>query len=85
MGQDVGMTWYDARMRTTVYLPDELAEEVKAYLKAYPGKSLSTLVREALEAHLRKNPSRLLELAGLVEKAPVPAKDRAEDQVPHGR
>ncbi|MFZ5991399.1 MAG: CopG family transcriptional regulator [Deinococcota bacterium] len=56
-------------MRTTVYLPDDLARAVEAYLKEHPETSLSALVQESLAARLRRNPAVLLELAGIVEKA----------------
>ncbi len=61
-------------MRLTVYLPDDLAQEVEAYRRAHPGKSLSALVREVLERELRRRPEALLEVAGLVEEAKTPAR-----------
>ncbi|RIH84974.1 CopG family transcriptional regulator [Calidithermus roseus] len=67
-------------MRTTIYLPDDLAHVVEAYLKEHPETSLSALVQEALEARLRRNPAALLELAGIVEKAKVNAGEGAEDR-----
>ncbi len=73
------ITWYDRRVRTTIYLPDDLAQAVEAYLKEHPQTTLSALVREALEARLRRNPAALLELAGLVERASGSAGEGAED------
>jgi metal-responsive CopG/Arc/MetJ family transcriptional regulator len=66
-------------MRTTIYLPDDLAQKVEAYLKEHPQTSLSALVQEALEARLRRNPAALLELAGIVGKASVNAGEGAEN------
>lgn len=68
-------------MRVTIYLPDELAEAVQAYLEDHPGSSLSSLVQEALRAHLTRRPEVLLELAGLVPEARFPARAWAEDRV----
>ncbi len=68
-------------MRTTIYLPDDLAQLVKAYLQEHPETSLSALVQEALEARLRRNPAALLELAGVVERASVNAGEGAEDRL----
>jgi len=67
------MIAYD--MRATIYLPDDLAEEVEAYRRARPGLSLSALVRELLERELRKRPESLLEAAGLVERAGLSARE----------
>lgn len=72
-------------MRTTIYLPDDLARAVEAYLKEHPETSLSALVREALEARLRRNPAALLELAGVVERATRTAREGAEDFYRHER
>ena len=62
-------------MRVIIYLPDHLAQEVEAYRKARPGLSLSALVRELLERELVKRPEALLEVAGLVEKAELSARE----------
>ncbi|MFN3369816.1 MAG: CopG family transcriptional regulator [Thermus sp.] len=67
-------------MRLTIYLPDDLAQAVEAYLKAHPKTSLSALVREALWARLGRNPEALLQLAGVVEKATGSAREGAEDR-----
>ena len=69
-------------MRRTIYLPDELAEQVEGYLREHPGVSLSTLVQEALESRLAPpDPSAILELAGLVPAASTVARLQVEDQV----
>ena len=62
-------------MRVTIYLPDHLAQEVEAYRKARPGLSLSALVRELLERELVKRQEALLEVAGLVERAELSARE----------
>ena len=62
-------------MRVTIYLPDHLAQEVEAYRKARPGLSLSALVRELLERELVKRPEALREVAGLVERAELSARE----------
>ena len=62
-------------MRVTIYLRDHLAKEGEAYRKARPGLSLSALVRELLERELVKRPEALLEVAGLVEKAELSARE----------
>ena len=48
---------------------------MEAYLKDRPGLSLSALVRELLERELVKRPEALLEVAGLVEKAELSARE----------
>ncbi|MFN3265203.1 MAG: hypothetical protein ACK41E_00010 [Deinococcales bacterium] len=53
-------------MKASIYIPDELYQEVQEYLKIYPQKNLSGLIREALEEKLKPKTSRLLELAGFV-------------------
>lgn len=40
-----GITWFDVPVRATIYLPDDLARAVEAYLKEHPETSLSALVR----------------------------------------
>ena len=72
---------YDTPMRATIYLPDDLARAVEAYLKEHPQTSLSALVQEALRARLQRNPAALLELSGIVEKASVNAEEGAEDRL----
>ncbi len=68
-------------MRRTIYLPEDLAQRVEAYLREHPGVTLSALVREALEQKLSpRDPRAILELAGLVTQASTSARERAEDQ-----
>ena len=67
-------------MKRTVYLPDDLAERLKEYLTKHPDETLSSIVQEALEVKLvRKDVSKLLALAGVVQNAPCNAVDHAED------
>ncbi len=66
-----------ARKRT-IYLPDELAEQVDRYLEMYPRKSFSTLVQEALKARVApRDPRAILKLAGFVESG---ARDDSDDE-----
>jgi metal-responsive CopG/Arc/MetJ family transcriptional regulator len=69
-------------MRHTIYLPDELAGRVDAYLRERPKLSLSSLVRKELEERVRPRDTRaILELAGLVSTSNSrPARERGEDQ-----
>lgn len=67
-------------MKRTVYLPNELAERLNEYLTKHPEETLSSIVQEALEVKLvRKDVSKLLALAGVVQNAPCNAVDHAED------
>lgn len=69
---------HDTPMRATIYLPDDLAQAVEAYLKDHPETSLSASVQEA---RLRRNPAALLEPAGVVEKATGSPREGAEDRL----
>ncbi len=61
-------------MRRTVYIPDELWEQLSDYLEQHPQENASSVVQVALKEKLRpRNGERLLELAGMVEFAPVDA------------
>ncbi|CAN5660022.1 hypothetical protein BH24DEI1_BH24DEI1_04090 [soil metagenome] len=68
-------------MRHTIYLPDDLERQLREHLAARPDATLSSLVQEALRAHLagKRNLGALLELAGAVTGVGVDARDRAED------
>lgn len=67
-------------MKRTIYLPDNLAERVEAYLREHPGVTLSGLVQEALaQCLVPPDPSAILNLAGLVLEASTAARQRAED------
>lgn len=46
------MRYLDLAIKRTVYLPDDLAERLSEYLAEHPGKSLSSIVQEALEVKL---------------------------------
>jgi hypothetical protein len=53
--------------KRTIYLPDELTEQVENYLRLYPGKSFSALVQEVLAERVApRDLPPILELAGFV-------------------
>ncbi len=57
-------------MRKTLYIPDELWEQLNDYLKEHPQENASSVVQVALKDKLRpRNGARLLELAGIVKNA----------------
>lgn len=61
-------------MRRTLYIPDELWEQLSDYLEQHPQENASSVVQVALKDKLRpRNGERLLKLAGMVESAPVDA------------
>jgi hypothetical protein len=62
-------------MKTSIYLPDELGEYIKNYLADYPEKTLSSLIQETLEAKLKPNKNRLLELAGFASMVQKPQRE----------
>ncbi len=63
-----------ARMKRTLDIPDELWEQLSDYLEQHPQENVSSVVQVALRDKLRpRNGERLLELAGIVESAPVSA------------
>jgi hypothetical protein len=64
----------------TIELPDPLADQLNAYLKAYPAETLAGLIQEALQVRLiPKDGSKLLALAGIVTEAPRGTAEDAED------
>jgi Arc/MetJ-type ribon-helix-helix transcriptional regulator len=65
-------------MKTTVYLPDELYDELQAYLKIYPQKNLSSVMREGVKSVIKPKTSRLLELAGFVSSERLASRTREE-------
>ncbi|PIG92866.1 hypothetical protein [Gloeocapsopsis sp. IPPAS B-1203] len=68
-------------MKRTIYLPDDIAERLNKYLIDHPNETLSSVVQEALEDKLaRKDVSKLLSLAGIVQNASCNAADNAEDR-----
>lgn len=66
-------------MKASIYIPEELYREVQEYLKIYPQKNLSGLIREALEERLKPKTSRLLELAGFASLSVKSA--RSQDEI----
>ena len=61
-------------MRRTLYIPDELWEQLSDYLEQHPQENASSVVQVALKEKLRpRNGERLLELAGMIESAPTDA------------
>ena len=61
-------------MKRTLDIPDELWEQLSDYLEQHPQENASSVVQVALQDKLRpRNGERLLELAGIVESAPVSA------------
>ncbi len=69
-------------MKRTIYLPDNLGRRLVTYVRARPGTTLSSVIQEAVEALVgRKDPRRILRLAGIVRHASGPsARHRAEDR-----
>jgi hypothetical protein len=68
-------------MKKTLYIPDELWEELNAYLQEHPQENVSSVVQGALKEKLRpRNGSRLLELAGMVNDAPSDASVNSENR-----
>lgn len=64
----------------TIELPDQLAEQLTAYLDTYPTATLAELIQEALQVRLvPKDGAKLLALAGIVTDAPRGAAEHAED------
>lgn len=69
-------------MQITIDLPEPLAQQLTDYLRAHPQETVVSLVQEALETKRSpKDSSKLLELAGIVAKAPRNARDHAEDEL----
>jgi hypothetical protein len=69
-------------MKRTVYLPNDLAERVDAYLCEHAELTFSTLVQDALARRVtHPDPRALLDLIGLVPEASTAARQRAEDRV----
>jgi hypothetical protein len=68
-------------MKRTIYFPDDLDRRLVKYVRTRPGTTLSSLIQEAVEALIgRKDPHRILRMAGIARRAAGPAaRDRAED------
>ncbi|WP_083500712.1 hypothetical protein [Picosynechococcus sp. PCC 73109] len=63
-----------APIKKTLYISDELWQELDQYLQTHPEENASSLVQSALRDKLRpRNGQDLLDLAGLVRNAPVDA------------
>jgi hypothetical protein len=61
-------------MKKTLYIPDELWEQLSQYLKENPAENVSSVVQGALKEKLRpRNGAGLLKLAGIVKDAPTDA------------
>lgn len=68
-------------MKRTLYIPDELWENLRDYLKKHPQENVSSVVQVALKEKLRpRNGARLWELAGIVENAPPDASTNPENR-----
>ncbi|WP_088890917.1 hypothetical protein [Leptolyngbya ohadii] len=69
-------------MQITLDIPDVLGQRLEAYLESHPNETVFSLIEQLLEIKLMpKDSSQLLTLAGIVDEAPLNARDRAEDEV----
>lgn len=69
-------------MRRTIYLPDDLNEQVEEYLRDHPGMTLSALVQSVLRPRVRRlDPYALLELSGFIKDIHPSTAVQPEDQV----
>ena len=58
-------------MQRTIFLPEDLSDQVEAYLNAHREQTLSSLVEQALEHEVPpKDPSAILKLIGLASRYP---------------
>jgi hypothetical protein len=65
-------------MRKTIYLPDDLAEQVDDYLKLHQGETFSSLVQEVLKERVApRDPRGILRLAGLVDVDTFESEEKA--------
>jgi hypothetical protein len=61
-------------MKKTLYIPDDLWEQLNQYLQENPGENVSSVVQGALKEKLRpRNGVGLSQLAGIVNNAPSDA------------
>lgn len=68
-------------MRRTLYIPDELWEQLSDYLEKHPQENASSVVQVALKEKLRpRNGARLSELAGIVKNAPADASTNQDNR-----
>ncbi len=59
-------------MKKTLYIPDDLWEQLSQYLKENPTENVSSVVQNALKDKLRpRHGAGLIELAGIVKDAPA--------------
>ena len=62
------------KLKRTLYIPDELWEQLNNYLQKHSQENVFSIVQVALKDKLRpRNGSKLLELAGIVKNAPPDA------------
>jgi hypothetical protein len=66
-------------MKSSIYIPDKLRDEVQEYLKDHPDLTLSSLIQQALEARIRPRPNTMLALAGFINSGG--GKQRTEEQM----
>jgi hypothetical protein len=69
-------------LKTTVYLNDQLEEQLQTYLQANPGATLSNLIQDALESKLNRAnaAAELLKITGIAQNAP-PTNDDNREQI----
>lgn len=61
-------------MKKTLYIPDDLWQQLNQYLQENPTENVSSVVQTALKEKLRpRNGAGLLKLAGIVSHAPADA------------
>jgi hypothetical protein len=67
-------------MQIQLEVPASLAQQLQDYLQSHPEESVLSLIQSALDLKQpAKDPSKLLQLAGMVSEAPYNAIDHAED------
>jgi nitrate/nitrite-specific signal transduction histidine kinase len=68
-------------MQLQLEVPATLAQQLQDYLQSHPEESVLSLIQVALDLkRSSKDPSKLLQLAGIVTEAPYNAIDHAEDR-----
>jgi ribosomal 50S subunit-associated protein YjgA (DUF615 family) len=73
-------------MCATIPIPDSLAEEISAYLRAHQDLSLERLVERALRRELRQpEPEALRAMIDLVGRFPRPNRIPPEERQPEDR
>lgn len=67
------------KTQLTIEIPEQLAEELNAYLGKNPEDNMTRIIKEALRVRtVAKDPAKFLELAGIVKDAPGGAGEHAE-------